>query len=278
MASDQSGNMTGLGAVHLYRQLAEDLVSACVKTAAAVGRRVSARIENQLRADEWERQLEAALVAHNYAPGTVRKYSVCVARFLRAHRWTSADTLTGDDVRRHMSRLRSEGLGNGSLRLHLCAIRAVFDKILEKNITAGIVHAPRPPRRPVATEEQVTRLMAACRNDQERQIIHSLNSRGLLPGRLRSLVRGAGDREALAEHTHGRCSRTEARAEPSVAPAGSRDGGARHRWLLPSPVRQGPISLRTLQRRVERIGSICGTVLTCTAIRLAPTVSDEHAA
>jgi len=278
MTGDQSGSMTGLGAVHMYRHFAEDLVSACVRTAAAVGRRISARVEHQFRADEWEQQLEAALVAHNYAPGTVRKYSVCVGRFLRACKWTGTGDLTGDDVRRHLLRLRSEGLGNGSLRLHLCAIRAVFDKILEKNITAGIVHAPRPPRRPVATEEQVTRLMAACRNEEERQIIHWLNGRGLLPGRLRSLVRGESDRAAPVDPSLGKRPPTEARPEPPVAPAGSRDGDASHRWLLPSPVRHGPISLRTLQRRVERIGATCGTVLTCTAIRLAPTVSDEHAA
>ncbi|MCK5805761.1 MAG: hypothetical protein KAI66_23215, partial [Lentisphaeria bacterium] len=51
---------------------------------------------------------------------------------------------------------------NASLRLHLCALRAVFDKMLGMEITAGIVHAPRPAPRLPATDGELALLRQAC--------------------------------------------------------------------------------------------------------------------
>jgi len=130
MTHAASGNMTGLGTPIMYARMAQDLIRSCAHLMASAGRAIRSRHEHGRGADEWLRQLETTLLLHEYAPGTVRKYCACVAAFVREGRWTSPTKLTGSHVQRHLAGLRASGLGNASLRLHLCAIRTVFDKIL----------------------------------------------------------------------------------------------------------------------------------------------------
>ncbi|MCK5802432.1 MAG: hypothetical protein KAI66_06350 [Lentisphaeria bacterium] len=164
----------------------------------------------------------------------------------------------------YLGTLAARNLGNASLRLHLCALRAVFDKMLGMEITAGIVHAPRPAPRPVATDRELALLRQACTDWHSRLVIDMLNRSGFRPGELVSLAFAP----PVTTMDGG-----ERVGTPSIRPVLCfAPTSAEVDWLFPSPVRAGPMSLRTLQRRVTRLGAPLGFRITCTAVRKAPVV------
>jgi len=70
---------------------------------------------------------------------------------LVAHHQRKAKAKREVDKVTYLNGLREIGVGNGTLRLHLCALRMVFDRLFELEITVGIEHAPRPVPRSPAT-------------------------------------------------------------------------------------------------------------------------------
>ncbi|MCK5802758.1 MAG: phage integrase N-terminal SAM-like domain-containing protein [Lentisphaeria bacterium] len=253
-----SGQMTGLGTSHLYGELVCELIGACAKALYAAGRAIGKRAVGEEPPASEPKEFRAMLVASGYAPSTARKYEACVLRFLATMGHTKLSYLRDDDVYAYLESLVGQGLGNASLRLHLCAVRAVFDNMLGMRITAGIVHVPRPALRPAATEQELELLRRTCMDPQTRLAIDMLNRMGVRPGVLVSL--------ALTPPTdeEQQCNDISLRLSPFCFP-----GKARVNWLFPSPVRPGPISLRTLQRRLARLGASLKFPITCTAIRKA---------
>ncbi|MCK5804530.1 MAG: phage integrase N-terminal SAM-like domain-containing protein [Lentisphaeria bacterium] len=252
-----SGQMTGLGTSHLFAGLICELIGACAKAVYAAGKTVITGGEEKGETVLVPHRLRETLVANGYAPSTARKYEACVLRFLEALGCSKLAHIRDDDVLAYLDWLVDQGLGNGSLRLHLCAVRAVFDNMLGMRITAGIVHAPRPIPRPAATEQELMLLREACTDFRTRLAIDMLNRSDTRPGVLVSL--------ALAPPADGERENSVKQIRPVLC----FPRGADVNWLFPSPVRPGPISLRTLQRRVTRLGNSLELRITCTAIRRA---------
>jgi hypothetical protein len=170
--------------------------------------------------------------------------------------------------------LRGLGMAEGHnavVRVTLCAVRAVFDRILGWGITEGIRHVPPPPPRPVATDGQARQLCAASRDPLERRLVEVFLAHGLMPHRARMLgLRGTGD-----SPQEGPVVRIKAEAERDGFAGGELQFTVQreeHRdtvWLFASPGRGRPLSTRTLRRRLRSLSERCGLHVTCTALRLA---------
>jgi hypothetical protein len=208
-----------------------------------------------------------ALVDLSYEPATAAQYAACVARFLAQVGTNDVTLLRDGDVIAFLHALAAGRRSNATVRLHLCALRAVFDGFLGMRLTAGIVHVPRPPRRPVATAAQVRTLMEACATPQERLVVEKLNHDKVMPGKLVMEVVPAPSASGQP------CAEPPSPEAPATLPAREPLPTSKQvDWLLPSPRRPGPLSTRTLRRIVQRLAARCGLHLTCTAIRLAPVV------
>ena len=263
------GSFTGLGLTAMAGRLVFDAIELCLN---AVQRKANGRAPRFRIHLDWQSDLSAlreALSERDYKPGTVDKYVACVSRFLRRVRCTTLRELRHEDVSRYLNELRQSGLANGTLRLHLCALRTVFDRLLDLGITIDIKHAPRPVARRPETRDKVCRLMAACRTKRERLVIDMLNRSKLRPGQLRLLAAPA-DECLFGKAANADCEKSHLR-EPvplEVFTADTRGVS----WLLPSPRRLDPLSTRTIRRVVERMSKSCGFRTTCTALRKAEAI------
>jgi hypothetical protein len=139
------------------------------------------------RVASGRRTLEAVLLAHRYEPSTADKYARIVLGFLAEVNRVPWSGLGNDDVRAYLAGLRLAGACNATIRLHLCALRAVFDRILGLGLTEGIAHVRRPPPRRPATEEEVLLMLAACRSPREREVVDLFYFFKLMPRDLRML-------------------------------------------------------------------------------------------
>jgi len=262
------GDFTGLGLTAMAGRLVFEGIEFCLD---AAQRKANERDTGPLARLDRRSDLAAlreALIERNYKPGTVDKYMACVSRFVQSVRCAEPRELRRDDVFEYLNELRQNNLGNGALRLHLCALRTVFDRLLDLGITVDIKHAPRPaPRRP-ATREEVCRLMAACRNGRESLVIDMLNRSKLRVGQLRLLATPTDACLFGAANAEGGKNRPREAALLEVFATGTRDVS----WLFPSPRRLGPLSTRTIRRVVERVSKSCGVRTTCTALGKAEDV------
>ena len=267
--ADATGRFIGMGLMAMAGRLVSEGIELCLNAIQrrAIERDTEPRIHLDLRSDLSA--LRKALTERNYKPGTVDKYVACVSRFLGNVKCAKPEKLRRDDILEYLNGLRKNGLGNGTLRLHLCALRTVFDRLLELGITVDIEHAPRPvPRRP-ATREEVRQLMMGCRTERERLVIDMLNRSKLRPGQLQLLAVPA-DGCLFGEAVNADCGSNRP-VEPvslEVFAAGTRGVT----WLLPSLGHPGPLSTRTIRRVVERVSKSCGFRTTCTALRKAEDV------
>ncbi len=270
------GDFVGLGLPAMVARSVFDVMEWCLDT---VQRRRMAREKPDgvgLNAGSDLGTLRDVLTDRGYAASTAAKYVSCVARFLRSVGCPKPGELTADDVVEYLAELRRAGLGYGTQRLHLCALRAVFDRLLRLGITVGIQHAPRPAPRAPATEEEVRLLRGACRGERDRLVIDMLNQTKLRPGQLRMVAAPKG---ALHAGRNGHRARPDDKQSSEPIPLGiAADERAEVAWLLPSPRRACPVSTRTIRRVVERASRLCGIRTTCTALRKAAAVPWRAAA
>ncbi len=270
------GDFVGLGLPAMTAAWVLDAIELCLRAAhrRAAGQSTARRRRISRKSDLGV--LRDVLIDRGYAPGTAAKYVACVARFLGTTRCAKPEALTDDDVVDYLAQLAQAGLGNASLRLHLCALRTVFDRLLDLRITVDIQHAPRPLQRPPATEQEVRLLMTACRSTRDRFVIDVLNRTKLMPGKLRLLAAPPGA-SLFAGRTGGDTQRQDQNGEPvSLAVASSETDAVA--WVLPSPRGDRPLSNRTVRRIVERVSKSCGVRTTCTALRKAEAVPWRAAA
>ncbi|MBN2451021.1 MAG: hypothetical protein JXR77_11565 [Lentisphaeria bacterium] len=262
-------DMTGLGTGRAIEKTVTAVAVECVRGVRALYRRLCASRREGGLAEAIEagpEALERALVRSGYRLGTGCTYARCVWRFLEAVGHRELRALRDDDVVAFVAYLRSIGRGNACLRLHLCAIRAVFDTLMELGITTGIRHAPRPRQRPAATREEVQAVLRACGTSGERFVVGRLTGTGIMPGQLCRL--GAPEMPPAAVSGEG--GSRDGTRKPHVLPfvVYEADAAGIH-WLLPSPRGRGPISTRTLRRIVARLAAAAGVEVTCTALRKA---------
>ena len=272
MHRQASSGFSGLGTSHMYAQLLMDAVEACASVVRTVVPRESPSLSGGPGLVVALRELRSVLVRHGYAPGTAARYSSHVFRFLRTVGPRTPEQLTHDDVKRYLQALRMTGKSNGTLRVQLCALRAVFDRLLGMRITDGIAHAPRPAPIPPARAEEVEAIMVASRRDpRDRMVVDMLNRAKLRQGTLR-LLRVTEGASCLFAGGDWRAAEAK-RTAPSIVPLViAKDESACTGWLLTSSRRHAPISTRTIRRIVERRAAACGIRTTCTAIRKAVVV------
>jgi hypothetical protein len=153
------------------------------------------------RVASGRRTLEAVLLGHKYEPSTADKYARIVLGFLREANRVPWAGLSNEDVRAYLAGLRLAGAGNATIRLHLCALRAVFDRILGLGLTEGIAHVRRPPPRQPATEEEVLLMLAACRSPRELEVVDLLYVGKLMPRDLRLFFPSPGRSEPITTRT-----------------------------------------------------------------------------
>ena len=273
-----SGEFAGMGTSRLYGRLAGDVVRTCGSLARSALSEGAVRVRRGPDANGDSLVLRRALAVRGYAAGTAAKYASCVSAFLEAVAPRAVEELSAADVERYLAAQKVAEKGNGTLRVQLCALRAVFDRMLGMQITAGIDHAPRPVPIPPAEPEQVKAVMVAARgNPRDRLVVDMLNRTKLRQGVLRLLRTPPGTcplftGRAVEERERG-C------VPPHIVPLEvAEDGAAAIGWLLPSSRGRRPISTRTIRRIVGRYAARCGFSVTCTAIRKATVVPMRPAA
>ncbi|MBN2452539.1 MAG: hypothetical protein JXR77_19295 [Lentisphaeria bacterium] len=262
-------DMTGMGTGRVIEKAVTAVVVECARAVLALFTRLSdSRREGGLAQaiEAGPEVLEEILVRLGHRVSSARKYARCVCRFYDALGRPDLGDLRDDDVEAYLVDRQAKGLGNGSLRLHLCAIRAVFDGLMELGITTGIQHKPRPPPRPPATREEVRAVLQACATSRERFVVGQLTGTGIMPGALCCL----GIPEVPPAALPGGEARAARTTGPQLLPFAvfPADATGIH-WLLPSTKGRGPISTRTLRRIVARAAAAAGVQVTCTALRKA---------
>ena len=272
ITSDSLGTGMGTHAANLR------LVAGLLEAVLALGRKAwpAARPQPGRNADGTQAlaRLQEGLAGRAHKPSTVAKYRACLARFLAFTGSGDLHRLTTDQVVSYLDALRTEGVGNATLRLHLCALRAVFDRALGIPLTAGIRHAPRPPPRPPATVAEIGAAFRVCSTPCEQHVVVRLNRDKFMPSHL--IMLASPDPMALASCPAGTGTTADGFADvPTIVAGAVTDPVA---WFLPSRRRVGPVSSRTLRRWVHNVGARCGLRLTCTALRLAPVVPMAAAA
>lgn len=271
MYTGAGGDFVGLGTAHILGELIFDAVEGLIwayqklRQPSCPSQPFGTTAPSEARAG-----LREALLLHGYAPSTATKYARIVAVFLQRVTPAEMKCVRDDDIEDYLESLRERKVSNATQRLHLCALRAVFDRLLGMGLTAGIRHAPRPVPRPPATEEDMRKLLAACRNPKEQFVCHALNGLKLLPNQLCRL--GAAGRPALFSWEKSERSCVD-RPFPDIVPiVVAKENSPDIGWALPSSRRPGPISTRTMRRVVERLAQSCGLRTTCTAVRMAPMI------
>jgi len=266
------GDFTGLGTAHLIGKVflgtVEALLVACLEPRPTPAKSSAAKLKPGINVAG---DLSDALLVQGYAPSTATKYARIVTAFLQHVRPIRLVHLREDDVDDYLDHLKQRGMGNATLRLHLCAIRTVLDRLLGLDITVEIKHAPRPRPRPPATEDDMLKLLAACGNPKERFILNALNGSKALPSQLCRL--GAIGHPSLFLWERHKDSIPDPPPCHVVPLVMDKTISPETGWLLPSSRRPGPISPRTMRRIVRRVAESCGVRTTCTAVRLGPTIS-----
>ena len=120
------------------------------------------------------------------------------------------------------------------MKLHVCAIRFLFDKILRRRYLVEETPYPKTPRRlpTVLTVEEVQRLIAAARTLTDRTMLMVLYSTGMRNAEMRHLQIGDIDSRAMLIHIrhgkggHDRSRAAQCRAVSDVARALAVDAAA----------------------------------------------------
>ena len=272
MHTGAGGDFVGLGTPHILGEVVFDAIEALIRSYWKLRESpFSPQPSGSAAPNASLTDLREALLKHGYASSTATKYVRIVAAFLQRVAPSEAKSLRDDDIEDYLESLREREVSNATQRLHLCALRSVFDRLLGLELTSGIGHAPRPIARPPATEEDVRRLLAVCRSPEERFVCHILNGVKLLPKQLCRL--GAPGHPALFCRKQSGKSCTGRRFSGVVPIVVDKRNSPDTGWVLPSSRRPGPISTRTMRRIVERLAHRCGLSTTCTALRMAPMVS-----
>jgi site-specific recombinase XerD len=143
----------------------------------------------------------------NYAASTITYYIKNVEQFARYFK-RSPDRLTHTHLRTYQAYLlRDRKLAPRTVKLHVCAIRFLFNKILRRRYLVEDTPYPKVPRRlpQILSREEVSRLIAAAHSLTHRTMLMLLYSTGIRNAELRHLQVGDIDSRRMLIHIrHGK--------------------------------------------------------------------------
>jgi len=273
-----AGDFTGFGTGSMYTRLGGEAAAVLSEGAVELWREAR-RAWREGTSTEVLRRLDPeaarrALAAGRLQPDSAVVYSRCLARLLAWAR-TSWDRHVADGgVPAFLDALRDQGMSPATVRLHLAALKAILDDLLDAEAVVGIPYPPRPASRPPAVAEDVRKLYEAAESDRERLLLVLLNGARLRPGQIAALRGECLDfSRATVAVTRGRKRRTHLvkLSDPVIRRLRQVIGQERPKGLLfPSPRDNAkPITVRGLQKMLARLSRRCGATTTCTAIRRA---------
>lgn len=129
------------------------------------------------------------LQRRNYAASTITYYLKNVEEFARFFK-RSPDRLTHTHLRTYQAHLlRGRKLAPRTVKLHVCAIRFFFNKVLRRRYLLDDTPYPKTPRRlpQILTPEEVARLINAAETLSQRTMLMVLYSTGMRNAELRHL-------------------------------------------------------------------------------------------
>src|SRR4030095_14401560 len=129
------------------------------------------------------------LQRRNYAATTVSYYVRTVEHFARFFK-RSPDRLNHTHLRTYQAHLlRDRQLAPRTVKLHVCAIRFFFNKILRRRYLLDDTPYPKVPRRlpQILSPEEVTRVIEAAHSLSHRTMLMLLYGTGIRDARIRHL-------------------------------------------------------------------------------------------
>jgi site-specific recombinase XerD len=174
------------------------------------------------------------LQRRNYAATTVSYYIRHVEQFARFFK-RSPDRLNPTDLRTYQAHLlRNRKLAPRTVKLHVCAIRFFFNRVLRRRYLLDETPYPKVPRRlpQILSREEVAQVIAAAQSLTHRTILMLLYSTGIRNAELRQLqVRDIDSRRMLIHIRHGKGGRD--RYVP-LSPALLATLRVYYRWMRPT--------------------------------------------
>jgi integrase/recombinase XerD len=147
------------------------------------------------------------LQRRNYAATTVSYYVRNVEQFARFFK-RSPDRLNHTHLRTYQAHLlRDRQLAPRTVKLHVCAIRFFFNKILRRRYLLDDTPYPKVPRRlpQILSPEEVTRVIEAAHSLSHRTMLMLLYGTGMRNAELRHLqVQDIDSRRMLIHIRHGK--------------------------------------------------------------------------
>jgi len=124
-------------------------------------------------------RLQDDLVLKNYAPGTTTQYIRCARAFLDRLR-TPLRRVRGQHVRRYVIKL-SQDRTPATVKMHVAAIRFLFEVTLRKPKVVESLHFPKVPRRlpDILSAEEVHRLLEAVPQPKYRAVLMTAYGAGM---------------------------------------------------------------------------------------------------
>jgi integrase/recombinase XerD len=170
----------------------------------------------------------------NYAASTIAYYIHNVEQFARFFK-RAPDRLTPTHLRTYQAHLlRARKLAPGTVKLHVCAIRFLFNKVLRRRYLVEDTPYPKAPRHlpQILSPEDVARVIDAAQNLSHRTMLMLLYSTGMRNAELRHLqVRDLDSRRMLIHIRHGKGGRD--RYVP-LSPTLLATLRAYYRWMRPT--------------------------------------------
>ena len=114
-----------------------------------------------------------------YQPTTIKTYIHAAGSFLR---WfgNPPNMAQRADVRDYLLYLVDSGAASGTVAIHLSAIRLLFDKFCNRNLTDGLAIPRRPKRLPqVLSKSEIVRLLRSATSLRDKLIIGMLYATGM---------------------------------------------------------------------------------------------------
>ena len=152
-------------------------------------------------------RMREELVRRNYSPSTLRTYLQAVEAF-QQHSGKPLDDLGPDDIRHYQVHLLEDRkLANGTVVLHVSALRFLYVRVLKRrDMKEDLPYPKRPERLPVVLgREEVGRLIDAAKNLFHRAMLMTLYAAGLRRSELcRLQVRNIDSQRMVLRIEHGK--------------------------------------------------------------------------
>ena len=138
---------------------------------------------------ELRRRMLDAMVLRGFSARTKESYLACVTGLAKHYR-RAPDTLDAGEIQNYLLHLITEKkLAYSSVNQAACAIRFLFGEVLQRPVVRGRVPMAKVPQRLplILSRDQITRLLAHCRNLRDRTLLETVYAAGLRLGEVCAL-------------------------------------------------------------------------------------------